>query len=152
MVRASEAWSGMSLAILVPVVAIGIALVVAAVHFTGGSREAALAGEEEAGRRFAQDFPDERIEHVWLTQDGRSAFLQLRDGRVGIVQGVGGRFLTRIVAAGELTIAQRAAATVSLRFRDFTWSGGEFMFPSDREAEAVLDALGESGAHGRGRA
>lgn len=49
----------MSLPVLVALVVFGIALSVAAVHFTGGTRTATLADADQALSRFAQDFPDE---------------------------------------------------------------------------------------------
>lgn len=132
----------MSLPVLVAIVAIGIALVVAAVHFTGGTKTAVLGGEAEARQRFADDFPDEQVGDVRLTQARRSAFLRLRDGRTGVVQGIGGRFLTRIVTPAELVQVWRPdSATVSIRFRDFTWPGGNFRFEDEAEALAVMEML-----------
>lgn len=136
----------MSLPVLVAVVAIGIALVIAAVHFTGGTRKAVLADQAEARRRFAEDFPDEQVEEIRLTQAQGSAFLRLGNGRVGIVQGVGGRFLTRIVTPAELMkLSHPDPATVSVRFRDFTWPGGNFRFAGEADALAVMDMLGVPG-------
>ncbi|CCV07398.1 conserved exported hypothetical protein [Mesorhizobium metallidurans STM 2683] len=62
----------MSLPVLVALVVFGIALSVAAVHFTGGTRTATLAGADQALRRFAQDFPDEAAAAIRLTKDGVS--------------------------------------------------------------------------------
>lgn len=132
----------MSLPVLVAMVAIGIALIIAAVHFTGGTKAAVLESEADARRRFADDFPDEQIEDVRLTQAKGSAFLRLRDGRAGVVQAIGGRFLTRIVMPAELVKVSRPdPATVSVRFRDFTWPGGDFRFAGEAEALAVMDML-----------
>ena len=46
-------------------VVIGIAVAVAAVHFTGGSTRAKLAVPEQALDRFREDFPDEKIAAVY---------------------------------------------------------------------------------------
>ncbi|WP_348524655.1 hypothetical protein [Mesorhizobium huakuii] len=46
----------MSLPVLVAIVVLGIALSVAAVHFTGGSKAATLANPDQALHRFAEDF------------------------------------------------------------------------------------------------
>ena len=51
----------MSLPVLVALVVVGIALSVLAVHFTGGSKIATLAGADQALSRFADDFPDVRF-------------------------------------------------------------------------------------------
>jgi len=50
----------MSLPVLVAIVVLGIALSVAAVHFTGGSKTATLIDPDQASRRFAEDFPKDR--------------------------------------------------------------------------------------------
>lgn len=132
----------MSLPVLVAIVAVGIALVVVAVHFTGGTRRAVLNLESDARRRFADDFPDEQVVAVRLTAARGSAFLKLRDRRTGIVQAVGGRFLTRIVTPAEVVnISRPDPATISLRLRDFTWPGGDFRFSTEAEALAVMDML-----------
>ncbi|RUX68801.1 hypothetical protein EOA25_41375, partial [Mesorhizobium sp. M2A.F.Ca.ET.040.01.1.1] len=67
----------MSLPVLVVLVAFGIALSVAAVHFTGGTTTATLAGAAQALARLADDFPDERPGAVRLTADNHAAFLDL---------------------------------------------------------------------------
>lgn len=132
----------MSLPILVAIVAIGIALTVAAVHFTGGSRRAAIADAGHARRIFLTDFPDERVSTVTVTTDHVSAFLGLDGGRTGIVQSFGDGFFTRIVGAGDVVSVQvQHPATVHLRFRDFTWRGGDFRFADKETALAIVLAL-----------
>ncbi len=128
----------MSLVMLAAFVVAGIGLVVAAVHLTGGSAVASLADDAAAMARFAQDFPEQRVDAVRRTRDRRTAFLRLDGGRVGIVQSVGGKFLTRIVSATGVNGAPRArGADVTIRFRDFTWPGGTFAFEHDEDARAV---------------
>lgn len=132
----------MSLPILVAMVVIGISVAVAAVHLTGGSVRAAFGGPEQALRRFAVDFPDEAVVAVHLTRDARTAFLKLADGRIGIVHGVGDRFLTRLLKPADIGDAgPREPAGVTLRLNDFTWPGGVFEFADAAAAEAVLDLV-----------
>ncbi|MEP9398158.1 hypothetical protein [Mesorhizobium sp. KR2-14] len=132
----------MSLPVLVAIVVVGISLCVVAVHLTGGSRLATLEGAEDAVRHFHQDFPDEAIRTVRLTADRRTAFMELDGGRTGIVQTFGDRFLTRIITPQEVASALHAGpGVVSIRFRDFTWSGGRFAFAEDQDAGAVLQGL-----------
>ena len=132
----------MSLSVLVALVVIGIALSVAAVHFTGGTTTATLAGADQALQRFAEDFPDERAAAVRLTADRRTAFLELDCGRTGIVHSIGDCFLTRIVTAPDiLTLDVDDAGTISLRLADFTWKGGRFAFADSADAKAVAAAL-----------
>lgn len=140
----------MSLMLLVIVVVAGIAAVVAAVHLTGGSRRATLADEAAARRRFGEDFPDLGVRAVHLTRERNAAILVLEDGRIGIVQAVGGKFLTRKIAGADLAGAPRASSSaVSVRLRDFTWPGGVFAFAGQEEAkavEALFAALHAAGA------
>jgi hypothetical protein len=132
----------MSLPLLVAIVAVGIALAVAAVHFTGGSKHSEIAGADHARQLFLADFPSEQPGHVEITADHRSAFLDLSGGRVGIVQSFGDGFFTRKVSAADVAaIRLRETATVSIRFRDFTWTGGHFHFSSPNAAAAIFAAL-----------
>lgn len=138
----------MSLALLVVIVVAGIVAVVAAVHLTGGSRKAQLAGEDMARARFAEDFPDAVVRSVHFTEDRHAAFLDLAGG-VGIVQAFGGKFLTRLVTAADLASPPRATgSSITVRFRDFTWSGGLFEFGSGEtaaEVERMFTAVRQSG-------
>lgn len=132
----------MSLPILVAIVAIGISLTVAAVHFTGGSKRAAIADADQARQIFLTDFPDERVGRVTVTADKASAFLGLDGGCTGIVQSFGDGFFTRIVGAGDVaSVAMQDPAMVCLRFRDFTWRGGDFRFADRETAQAIVVAL-----------
>lgn len=135
----------MSLALLAVMVVVGVSGVVLLVHLTGGSKPARLAGEAAALARFAADYPDLDVRSVHLTAGRDAAFLALGDGRVGIVQAVGGKFLTRVVSGSDLAGAPRASgATIMLRIRDLTWPGGIFTFAADGDArtvEAMLAAL-----------
>lgn len=131
----------MSLPVLVVLVVLGIALSVAAVHFTGGTTTATLAGADQALARFAEDFPDERPRAVRLTADNHAAFLELGPRRCGIVQSIGDCFLTRIVTPHDILALAKEANVVSLRLDDFTWKGGRFVFADEAEALAVAATL-----------
>lgn len=131
----------MSLVTLVLIVAIGIAAVVLSVHLTGGSKRAQLDSEEHARARFAEDYPSIAILTVHLTADRSAAVMTLGDGRMGIVQAIGGKFLTRLLAQGDLVGVPRASdCTVSIRLADFTWRWGEFTF-EDRETALRVEAM-----------
>jgi hypothetical protein len=133
----------MSLPVLVAIVVLGIALSVAAVHFTGGSKTATLAGSDQALRRFAEDYPDETAATVRLTADAKTAFLDLGRGRIGIVHSIGDCFLTRIVTPADTKVSGADEAhTILVRLTDFTWKGGRFRFASAADAQALLKALG----------
>ena len=133
----------MSLPVLVAIVALGIALSVAAVHFTGGSKTATLANPDQALHRFAEDFPDEVARAIRLTADAKTAFLELGRGRIGIVHSIGDCFLTRIVTADDTKVSSSDVAnTILVRLTDFTWKGGRFRFADAGDAQALLNALG----------
>jgi hypothetical protein len=132
----------LSLPVLVALVAVGIALTVAAVHFTGGSRTAEIADAEHARQLFFADFPDERPGNTVVTTDGKSAFLTLSSGRSGIVQSFGDGFFTRIVSAKDVAaMSVREPGIMTIRFRDFTWTGGHFRFPDMDTAQTVAALL-----------
>jgi len=132
----------MSLPVLVALVVVGIALSVLAVHFTGGSKIATLAGADQALSRFADDFPDEKVAAVRLTADGRTAFLDLGPARTGIVHSVGDCFLTRIVTPHDIrALDVDEAGVISLKLADFTWKGGRFAFADSADAKVIAAAL-----------
>ncbi|MGX5801938.1 hypothetical protein ACWGS9_11905 [Bradyrhizobium sp. Arg314] len=131
----------MSLPVLVVLVVFGIALSVAAVHFTGGTTTATLATADQALARFAEDFPDEKPGVVRLTADNQAAFLELGPQRCGIVQSIGDCFLTRIVTPHDILALAREGDVVSLKLNDFTWKGGRFVFADEAGAVAVAAAL-----------
>ncbi|ODA95516.1 hypothetical protein BFX40_23415 [Mesorhizobium sp. SEMIA 3007] len=132
----------MSLPVLVAIVVLGIALSVAAVHFTGGSKTATLADPDQALRRFAEDFPEEVAGTICLTADAKTAFLDLGRGRTGIVHSIGDCFLTRIVMAADVSVSRSEETnTIQLRLTDFTWKGGRFRFANAGDAQALLKAL-----------
>ena len=142
----------MSLPVLVAIVAVGIILAVAAVHFTGGSRQASISSEDEALQRFLLDFPAEKAEAVRVTSDGKAAFIPLYGSGTGIVGVIGDKFLTRIVSARDIRSLKLAGSTVSIRFRDFTWPGGEFVFAEPAAAREIAEALDPSLTSVTGRA
>jgi hypothetical protein len=132
----------MGLPILAAMVVIGVTAAVLAVHFTGGSANASLAGSDQTLSRFADDFPDENVLAIRFTSNAETAFLELEGQRTGIVQVFGDKFLTRIVSPHDVARIDTPQRTViSIRLHDFTWGGGEFRFADEAAAGAVLQAL-----------
>lgn len=131
-----------SLPVLVTMVVVGISMAVAAVHFTGGSRVTRLVDTRQALDRFAEDFPDLKPGTVQLTEHGDTAFIDLGDGRTGIVHTIGDRFLTRIVTPTEIEfVGLDDSKVMTLHLKDFTWRGGRFAFADAADARAVFNAL-----------
>jgi hypothetical protein len=142
----------MSLLVLVAIVAVGIVLAVAAVHFTGGSRQAGISSEDEALQRFLLDFPAENAGAVRVTSDGKAAFISLHGSGTGIVGVIGDKFLTRIVSSRDIKRLTLAGNTVSIRFRDLTWQGGDFVFAEPSAALEIAEALAPSLTSATGKA
>jgi hypothetical protein len=132
----------MSLPVLAILVVVGIALIVLAIHLTGGSRAALMDGEDHARAVFAADHPNLRVHRVDITADRRSAFLHLDPGRSGLVHAMGLKFLTRVFAPGEIGSVERDGDRALLvRLGDFTFDGGRFEFASKETADAVSRLL-----------
>lgn len=135
----------MSLPVLVAMVVVGISAVIAAVHFSGGSMSAQLSGADQAQQRFAADYPEATARAVLLTEDGATGFMLLDHGSVGIVHGIGDKYLTRMVARADvLGLDAPDDRTVSLQLRDFTWKGGSFRFANGEAASTLMAALSEN--------
>lgn len=133
----------MSLPILVALVVVGITAAVLAVHLTGGSKRSTIVDADHAATLFLTDFPNERPGPALLTIDNQSAFLDLPGARLGIVQSFGDGYFTRIVTAGDIaSVRVQDPAIMTVRFRDFTWTGGHFRFGERAVAEALAASLG----------
>ena len=132
----------MSLPVLAALVVVGVGLIVALIHFTGGSRKASIANGDAARERFAVDYPNIEVRDVHLTADHRSAFLETADGRIGLVHAIGVKFLTRLLVPADVASMRRNGETsLLLRFPDFTFAGARFEFESAEVADRVAEAL-----------
>jgi ferric-dicitrate binding protein FerR (iron transport regulator) len=131
-----------SLPVLVVVVAIGIAMVVLAVHLTGGSVPAEFGDADQAAKRFAVDFPEAEVRRAFVSRDRRDVVLELADGHVGLVHAIGKMALTRFVAAGEMAahVSGDDPRKVDLDTGDFTWPRAHFEF-EDRETASEVAGL-----------
>ncbi|MBX3574903.1 MAG: hypothetical protein KF694_21345 [Mesorhizobium sp.] len=137
----------MSLPVLAALVVIGVGMIVAAIHFTGGSRGASLATPDAARSRFAIDFPSLTIGRTHVTIDRRSAFLEVAEGRVGLVHAVGAKFLTRLYGPADVTSLRRSGeSAVLIRFSDFTFPGARFEFENSADADRVAHILADPGS------
>ena len=129
----------MPLTVLVAVVAVGIALVVLAVHLSGGSRVAEIANANAALDRFLIDFPEAEALRCILSIDRRDAVLELADGHVGLVHAIGSKYLTRFVNRGEMAAMPSAteAGGVDLDTGDITWPRAHMRFADAETAKTV---------------
>lgn len=135
----------MSLPVLAALVVVGVGMIVAAIHFTGGSRGASLDTPGAARERFAIDFPNLAIGRTHVTLDRRSAFLELADGRIGLVHAVGARFLTRLYGPMDVASLRRSGpSAILIRFSDFTFPGARFEFENAADADRVAQLFSET--------
>jgi hypothetical protein len=125
----------------VAVVAVGIALVVLAVHLSGGSRVAEIADADAALDRFRIDYPEVEALRCILSSDRRDAVLELADGHVGLVHAIGSKYLTRFVTRGEMAAVASATEDggVDLNTGDITWPRAHMRFADSETARMVAD-------------
>lgn len=131
----------LSLPVLLSLVVFGIGMIVLLIHLTGGTTTASLDGEAQAATRFADDFPGLPPRAIILTEDRHAAFLDLGDGKAGLVQAVGDRFLTRILDKHHVRAFTGADGSLSLILPDMTFRGGQWRFGSPNAAKSVADWL-----------
>lgn len=135
----------MSLPVLAALVVGGIGFIVLVIHLSGGTRNARLSGIDAAIARFAEDFPEEGAGRVILASDGSAAFLALANGRTGIVQAFGNRFLTRIHRPGEDHVDRASDTGLTIATGEFAWTGGRYAFANAAERDFVAARLTASG-------
>jgi hypothetical protein len=132
----------MSLPLLVVIVVAGIAAIVAAVHFSGGSKPARLAGEAEAIAAFTRDYPDHVPRGAILTASGDAALMPLGEGAFGLVAMFGSHSLTRLVGTGDLATPPVLTETrLILRLRDVTLPRLDLEFADAETADAASRAV-----------
>ncbi len=136
----------MSLAILVPIVVAGVALIVAAVHFSGLSTRASIpSNRQDIATLFGLDYPLEQVVSVATDRTQAAAFLLLDSGRTGMVQIFGDRFITRLLAPPDLASVATAGATLMIAANDFTWAGGKFTMENAKVAAELAARLSGKG-------
>jgi hypothetical protein len=131
----------MSLPVLAALVVGGIGFIVLVIHLSGGTKNAHLASAEAAVARFAEDFPEEETGRVVLASDGSAAFLALSNGRTGIVQAFGNRFLTRIHKPGDDRVDLANDISLTISTGEFAWTGGRYAFADAADRDFVASRL-----------
>lgn len=128
----------MSLGMLIVVVAFGVMLVIAAVHYSGGSRQKDTRDHGEVIMEFARAYPGEAIRSVTLTKDGNASFLRLADGKTGFLQTMGRHFVARLILPGSVSVEPiEQQPGLRIAFHDSTLKGGDYIFNSTEEAAEV---------------
>lgn len=128
----------MSLGVLIVIVAIGVTLVIGAVHYSGGSRETDTRDHGEAILEFARAYPSEAIRSVTMTMDGRASFLRLADGKTGFLQVMGRHYVARLILPGSAAVEPlEEQPGLRIEFHDSTLKGGDYVFDTTEEAAEV---------------
>ncbi len=141
----------MSLMILAVLVVIGVGGVVLAIHLAGGTVTVVLESENDAIRRFADDFPDAEVRQTIISSNKQTAILALGDGSAGVVHAIGDRFLTRHMGeVGPYMAQPEGDAILSLQLDDISWRGAQIEFESQPDRDAALEVLKPAGENQRG--
>ncbi|OCW58855.1 hypothetical protein [Hoeflea olei] len=128
----------MSIGVLVVLVTFGVLVVVAAVHYSGGSKQVDTRDPGEAIMEFARAYPDEAIRSVTMTMDGKACFLRLADGKVGFLQAMGHHFIARLIMPGSVAVKPlEDEPGLEVTFHDSTLKGGNYVFLNREEAAEV---------------
>lgn len=132
----------LGLSTLIVMIVVGVTIAILATHFMGGSKQPLLNDDEQTKSIFLQDFPETTIGPIIYPNDRRTAFFQLQESRVGIVHGIGNRFLTKQISPSEILSAEAVGATeLKLRLRDFTWPKAKFSFVDEASRNNVRSWL-----------
>ena len=111
----------MPLHILALLVIVGLAAIISAIHFSGGSRAVAPMTAEQAMQRFCEDHQMTHMTECILAEDGRSAivFSDLAQ-EVGLVLQLGDKLVTRKLSADLLSQVDDSPDGLALKLNDFT--------------------------------
>jgi hypothetical protein len=132
----------MSLPLLVIIVVTGISLVVAAVHYSGGSAVLRIDSERQVIDRFNADFPEDKIEQVWRAEDAMTAVLAFERG-AGIVRAIGDKLITRRIPDHAVSVS-RQGKDVTLGLNERIWRGCKITLPTEPDAIKCEAALNQS--------
>lgn len=136
----------MPLEILVPLVVGGIALSIMLVRLLVNTPERLLETEQMVQEVFQADFPLERVDEVLISNDKRLALLKLaEDGRVGFVEVMGSKHVTRIWSASDIkNVETTGKKEFKIELSDFTLPRLTLKFSTAREAEKAQHWIGQS--------
>jgi len=136
----------MPLELLLTLVVGGIAAVVLLVHLVGWSKPLTLSAKS-AREEFVWDNPGAVIRDVVLSEDGRSALVELEDGGTGFVEVLGDGTLTRRLARETVVRVDRAGARLNIVLSDFTDPRLTITFSNEEKARKWAARLaGDNGS------
>ncbi|QPH52361.1 hypothetical protein [Pontivivens ytuae] len=109
----------MPLDILIALVVLGIAGIVALVHFTGGSARRSFADGGEVHDAWLEDWPQDPPRGVDLSSDGRAAIVELAKGETGLIWVFGADTVSIRLAAGDIHDIRLHPGGLSIRLNRF---------------------------------
>ncbi len=92
----------MSLWITLIIVVVGIAGIIALVHFTGGSARVRLESKAEVLEMWNSEFPDHPALGALLEPSGFAALIDLGDNGTGLLWAMGNKAAGRVLTTGSL--------------------------------------------------
>jgi hypothetical protein len=134
--------------LLVGLIVGGLVLIDVLLRFAGNKSGGRLSSEAEALDAFYAEHPEldaSAAGRVIVTPDRRNAFIELPDGGIGLVRGLGDRFVVRQVGKADVADTARSGENaLTIRFHDVTLRRLRFDFATAADRDFVSAALGQS--------
>lgn len=130
----------MPLEYLALLVAVSLALVIAAVHFTGGRR----AGRLDAGQAreiWSSEMQEEAPPTAVLSDDRKTAFLVGQEGRAGVVRQMGAHHVVRLIEPQTVAGVDVDGEDVIVYLRDTTLRRVKASVGNGAERHMLLETL-----------
>lgn len=132
----------MPLHILAILVVVGLTVIIAAVHFSGGSRAIAPLTAEQAMQRFSQDHQTFDAAECFVADDGRTALVFANDKKQGgLVLQMGDKLVTRKLEPSVFSALVASQDGLHLSLRDFTLPGVSISMSQENERSAAAQRL-----------
>jgi hypothetical protein len=132
----------MPLHILALLVVVGLAAIIAAVHFSGGSRAIAPMTEAQARQRFMDDHQTFEVADCHVADDGRTALVfGVEPGQGGVVLQMGDRLVTRRLGPDFVAAISQTSAGLDLALRDFTLPKMFIALANANDRTALIERL-----------
>lgn len=132
----------MPLHILAILVVVGLTVIIAAVHFSGGSREIAPLTADQATLRFKQDHQTFDLAECIVADDGRTAVVFSSDRKQGgLVLQMGDKLVTRKLDAPVFYGLAATQNGLQLSLRDFTLPKVSIALIKEEERSALAERL-----------
>lgn len=129
------------LPILLGLIVGGLGGTLAALHAIGWSQPATLDSPDAARARYALDHPEDTVIDVIVADDRKAALLSLEGGHIGLVHGLGDRFVVRRLGPGSLSALRVDPAVVTLQLDDIGFPRATLRLAESATRQAHVDRL-----------